>query len=230
MVEDTSAILTAHHVLDVLPRSGRLGLLLAQTNAPHTIDTQGIAFVKIGRGSTESLGPDLGALILAPNIASAVGARKTFYSLSRHREAMLQSPPDLDAGVWFANGFLAEWSKVTYHPGRARATKWFYNFSAIGGPDPSPDRGRYDYFEFPVSHEGRREAPISWGGMSGGGLWQVPLKRQDGVLVPLPPLLSGTLFYQQPTTVTQCGVRAHGRRSLYDVAYEAVRGRATTNC
>jgi hypothetical protein len=227
-VEGTSAILTAHHVLDVLPRFGRLGLFLGQTNAPHTIDTQGVAFVKIDRGTTESLGPDLGALILSPNIASAIAATKSFYNLSSRRELMLQAPPDLRDGVWFANGFLAERTRITQEPDRVRPTKWFYNFSGIGGPDHSPNLGLYDYFEFPVSYEARREAPENWGGMSGGGLWQVPLKREDGVLASLPPLLSGIVFYQQPTTPTQCGVRAHGRRSVYEIAYESIRGRTLT--
>jgi hypothetical protein len=201
-----------------------LGLFLGSTNAPNTIDSQGVAFVKIGRGSTHSIGPDLGALILSPSIASAIAARKSFYNLSSHRETMLQSPPNLDDGVWFTNGFLAERTMVTLDPDGARGTKWFYNFSAIGGPDSSSSLGRYDFFEFPVSYEARGEAPESWGGMSGGGLWQVRLKRQDGMLVPLPPLLCGILFYQQATTATQCGVRAHGRRSIYHAAYDCIRG------
>jgi hypothetical protein len=61
--------------------------------------------------------------------------------------------------------------------------------------------------------------------MSGGGLWQIPLKRQGGDLVHRPPLLSGILFYQEPTTDTLCGVKGHGRRSVYEVAYNAIRGR-----
>jgi hypothetical protein len=60
--------------------------------------------------------------------------------------------------------------------------------------------------------------------MSGGGLWQIPLKRQGSGLVHLPPLLSGILFYQQPTTATECGVRGHGRRSVYERAYKRIQG------
>ncbi len=228
VVEDTRAILTAHHVLQVLPRTGRLGLFLGQTNTPHTIDTQGIAFLDIARGRQDSVGPDLGALILSPSIGSAIAAKKSFYNLTARRDMLLHSPPDLGDGVWFANGFLAERGAVTREPDGSHATKWFYNFSAIGGPEPSPDVGSHDYFEFPVSHESRTEVPASWGGMSGGGLWQVPLRRQDGTTLPGSLLLSGILFYQQPTTPTQCGVRAHGRKSLYEVAYDSMRRRALT--
>ncbi len=224
-VEGTRAILTAQHVVRLLPRSGRLGLFPGQTNTPHTIDTDGIAFLEIARGARDALGPDLGALVLAPSIASAIGAKKTFYSLTSRREQALHSPPYLRDGAWFANGFLAERSIVTHDPGGFRATRWLYHFCGVGGPDSSLRVAEHDYFEFPVSYEARAKVPSSWGGMSGGGLWQVPLKRQGDSVVPLSPLLSGILFYQHPTTPTQCGVRAHGRRSVYEVAYESIRGR-----
>ena len=55
--------------------------------------------------------------------------------------------------------------------------------------------------------------------MSGGGMWQVPFKREGSALTYLSPFLSGVMFYQQPTTPTECGVRGHGRRSIYEVAY-----------
>ena len=67
--------------------------------------------------------------------------------------------------------------------------------------------------------------PKSWGGMSGGGLWQVQLKRDMGTVRAISPyVLSGVLFYQWPTTPEVCGVRAHGRKSVYDVAYRAIVG------
>ena len=58
--------------------------------------------------------------------------------------------------------------------------------------------------------------------MSGGGLWQIPLKRQGSAVVSLTPLLSGILFYQNPTTDPECGVRGHGRRSVYEHAYNSI--------
>jgi len=58
------AVLTAHHAVSILPRSGRLGLLLSPTLQQHTIDTQGIIYLEIARGSIDSDGPDLGAIIL----------------------------------------------------------------------------------------------------------------------------------------------------------------------
>lgn len=223
-VGNTRAILTAHHVVQVLPRTGRLGLLLERTREPHSIDTQGATFLEIARGTQDSVGPDLGAVILAPQIASAIAAKKTFYDLDSRRDQLLHSPPDLRDGVWFAQGFLEERTVVVPDPDGVGTTKGFYNFSGVGGPETGDQIDEYDYFEFPVSHEARQTSPRSWGGMSGGGLWQIPLKRQGSGLVHLTPLLSGILFYQQPTTDTECGVRGHGRRSMYEVAYNYIQG------
>lgn len=223
-VGKTRAILTAHHVVRVLPRTGRLGLLLERTPQPHTIDTQGAAFLEIARGTQDALGPDLGAVVLAQQIASAIASIKTFYNLDARRDQLLHSPPDLRDGVWIAQGFLEEGTVITPDPDGRRITKGFYNFSGVGGPEAIDQIGEHDYFEFPVSHEARQTSPRSWGGMSGGGLWQIPLKRQGSGLVHLTPLLSGILFYQQPTTDTECGVRGHGRRSVYELAYKYIQG------
>jgi len=224
-VGGTSAILTAHHVIQVLPRTGRLGLLLERTCEPHSVDTQGVAFLEIARGTRDSVGPDLGAVILAPGIASGVAAIKTFYNLDTQRERMLYNPPGLGDGVWVAQGFLEERTVVTPNPDGRGFTKGFYNFSGVGGPEFGDRIDEFDYFEFPVSEAATQDSPRSWGGMSGGGLWQIMLKREGDGVVHLPPLLSGIIFYQQPTTDTQCGVRGHGRRSVYEVAYSSIRGK-----
>jgi hypothetical protein len=217
------AVLTAHHVVSILPRSGRLGLILSPTLQQHTIDTQGIIYLKIARGSKDSDGPDLGAIILGQSIASAIAAKKTFYNLEIRRDQMLREPPHLRDGFWFVNGFIDE--DTIEEPGRDGydLIKRFHNLSGAGGPEESFLVGDHDYYDFPVSYGGRSVAPESFGGMSGGGLWQVPLMRNDqGEIVHKTPLLSGVVFYQVPTTETECGVRCHGRQSVYKVAYEAI--------
>jgi hypothetical protein len=218
------AILTAHHVLQELPATGRISIFIGRTTLPHTLDTEGLSVIKIARGTQDAIGPDLGAIVLAPQIAGSIAARKSFFNLDRYRDVVLSSPPAFDDGVWFAQGFLEERTAVRPDRTETGPTKFLYNFTGCGGPDASPQIGDFDYLEFPVSHASRHEAPVSWGGMSGGGLWQVRLKREDGQLVPLSPVLSGLMFYQHPTTPTECGVRGHGRRSIYEVAHRLMNG------
>jgi hypothetical protein len=225
-VGTTRAILTAHHVIEILPKSGRIGVLLEETGAEsgsYSVDTNGLHFLKIDRGSNEAIGPDLGAVVLAPTIASTLAAKKSFFNLSRRREEVLTRPRTLDDGLWTVQGFLDERTTETTDTEARRYIKTFYNYSGFGGPEETLKISGYDYFDFPVSFSGRSQAPINWGGMSGGGLWQIPLKR-DGTEIVMAslPLLSGVVFYQYPTTETSCGIRTHGRESVYRVAYDAI--------
>ena len=133
---------------------------------------------------------------------------------------MLQSPPDLRSGFWFINGYVDEFTMEGRgeHSGKI---KRFYNLSGAGGPEGPNIIGDFDFFDFPITD--RSCVPESFGGMSGGGLWQVPLKLDaDGQIKNQPPLLSGVVFYQEPTTDTICGVKCHGRQSVYRVAYDSI--------
>jgi hypothetical protein len=218
------AILTAHHVLEVLPRTGRLGLILAPTVHQHTIDTTGLIYKEIARGSVDQDGPDLGAVILSPQIAAAIAARKIFYNLDLRREKLLSNPPERDYGVWFVNGFVAEGTR--HEPGRDQYTaiKAFFNLTGAGGPDTeATEVGDYDYYAFPVTYGAQSVAPRSFQGMSGGGLWQVPIsKDEQGVWRHKTPWLSGVVFYQEETQANHGAVKCHGRRSVYKVAYDTV--------
>jgi hypothetical protein len=219
------AILTAHHVIEELPSSGRLGILLSPTHAPHSIDIQGLRYLKIARGNDDSVGPDLGAvLLLAHSIASSIAAKKSFYNLERQREQLLHNPPDLRDGLWFVNGFPDENTLIRPDADSGQGfVKSFYNLAGIGRPVSSFQIGSDDYFTIPVSPDTQPPVPRRFGGMSGSGLWQVPLKRDASRrLVYETPLLSGIAFYQERVTEAGSGLKCHGRRSVYGVAYDAI--------
>lgn len=217
------AVLTAHHVVSHLPKTGRLGLLLGPTVGQPTVDAQGLRYLQIARGTIYADGPDLGAVILAPSIASTIAAKKSFYNLDLRRDQLLHSPPDIRDGVWFVNGFIAE--RTIEEPGKDGydLVRGFYNLTGVGGPEKAVVVGEHDYFDFPVIYDGRYVVPKSFGGMSGGGLWQVPLTRDPhGQIGHRTPLLSGVVFYEKPTSETSCNVKCHGRQSVYGVAYDAI--------
>jgi hypothetical protein len=217
------AILTADHVVDVLPASGRIGLFLERTNQPHTIDSAGVSMVRIGRGTDDAVGPDLSAIVLSPSIAASIGAKRSFVNLDKHRTQLLEAPPESNQGAWFCQGFLDERTTVGFDRTEPDFTKYFYNFTGIGGPEGQEHIGEHDYFHLPVDAASTSVAPIRWGGMSGGGVWQVPFKRDGTRIAHLPPLLSGVMFYQHVRSGV-CEIRCHGRRSVYEAAFKAIIG------
>lgn len=214
------AILTAQHVIKALPKDERLCVLLEKTAEPHTLDRAGLVMHPIARGTVDASGPDLGAILLAPTIAGTIAAKKSFANLDTWRDRLLSTPPDVHDGIWFTQGFLDERTAVSQDADGGTTTR-FYNWTGFGGPDGPVERDGFDYFEFPVTGD-RSEVPASWGGMSGGSVWQVQLKREGGELIAKPPILSGILFYQRPTTPTECGVVSHAWRSIYQNAYDVV--------
>jgi hypothetical protein len=217
------AILTAHHVWQILPRDGRLGLFLESTDHPPTIDTKGLGFVEIARGTDETLGPDLAAILLAVPIAATIGAKKSFVDLDRFRETLLGEPIDIHDGFWLEQGFLDE--RTTHHVDETvgAVVVGLHLYDGWGQPYEVQTRGDYDYLAFPVTGSGRDEMPKTHGGMSGGPVWQVPFGRKDDAIEAGAGVLSGVIFYQRPVQ-DECRVVAHGRRSVYGPAYEAIRG------
>ena len=216
------AILTAEHVLRKLmreiPQGSRLGLLLDPNMPRITISMNAVSCVPLARGKLDAEGPDLGVMLLSEAVAGSIAAIKRFYSLSAVRDFLLHSPPDRHSGFWFVNGFPAT-EAVRTTDGDSEIIR-FLNLSGAGGPEEPVTRGEYDYYKFPVPN--RASAPESFGGMSGGGFWQIRLRRkQDGTLETLPPLLSGVVFYQV-WTPSECALLCHGRRSVYEIAYQAI--------
>lgn len=80
-IGSVQAVLTAHHVVSILPTIGRLGLILGPTVHNYTVDTHGVTYLKIARGTVDANGPDLGAVVFATAIAGAIAAKKTFYTI-----------------------------------------------------------------------------------------------------------------------------------------------------
>ncbi len=224
----TYAVLTAHHVLEVLPITGRLGVILSDSMHQDSIDTEGLNYLKIARGPKGTDRPDIGAIILAPNIAASIQANqanKVFYNLESRRDFLLNAPPPLCNGVWFVNGYIAEGTITIHDHDRYSLIKGFQNLSGQCSPNPAVVVGNHDYFSFPVGHGGRSIAPNRFGGISGGGLWQIPLiLDSNGNLCHKSPLLSGVVFYEEYDTVDGPAVmcHCHGRLSLYQVVYDAL--------
>lgn len=217
----THAILTAHHVIECLEKNNHLGLLLGKSEKANSINTQGFGFRKIARGNEDSSGPDLGAVILAPNISSSIAAKKSFFNLDLYYDQMLTNPPELNAGFWISQGYLDERTAVTKDTDRNGITITFNLFNGLGSPEYIEPVDRFDYFKYPIVPP--RTSPVSWGGMSGGGLWQIPLKRQSGNLTYLKPLLSGVLFYEQLEKGIVSHLKCHARKSIYEIAYDCIK-------
>ena len=108
-------------------------------------------------------------------------------------------------------------------PAPYERVKGFCQFSAVGGVEDYVSSGTYDYYTFPLTAPPSEDIPANFGGCSGGGLWQVLLaKKEGGELAVDQTLLQGLVYFQKPPHEGSSGLRCHGPRSIYDVAYSAI--------
>jgi hypothetical protein len=149
---------------------------------------------------------------------------KSFVNLSQRRDRMLDNPPALDDGLWFVQGFLAYRTQDRGAMQGYRRVKEFRAQTSAGWAESAPGAEPYDYLAFPVSHGEGSAAPDDYRGTSGGGLWQVlgNLSASTGQLTATDYLLSGVAFYQDCIGGKPSAVRCHGRKSIYETAYEAI--------
>jgi len=213
-------ILTAHHVMEVLPTEGKIGLVFQGRTEQRTIDVKYLNPVKVGRETNNKSGPDLAILIISSHRASIFTSVMSFYNLERNRDELLSDKIDIKLGSWVSQGFVDERTSCRYDTPRARVEKKFCMFASFGHAESYVIRNSHDYLLFPIDTNAEEDLPINYGGISGSGLWQVTLKEigSDEVIKDQ-VLLRGMSYYQDPLINGISALRCHAHKSLYKVVY-----------
>lgn len=160
-----------------------------------------------GSGPAE-WGPDLALIRLPDLIASDVRQLKAFYDLDRRRPESAVVPDQHD--LWAAIGAPAEQSRFEPKEAVLRLTL-FDSWTA-----QVCERDGFDYFDVAFDHERRPNLPRSYGGISGSGLWQIPITTSANGWISWKRSvrLGGVAFFQKPTSGQQDLIRCHGSKSI----------------
>ena len=232
-IDDTKAILTADHVLEVLPET--VGLIFptrydnlpqAAPRLPVKIPMNDLEKKRVGRGEQESEGPDLGLLVLPDLIASRfIPSTKTFYNLTKRSTRVLENPWPIDNGKWALVGAPEEWTEAAGpEAGFARVMKG-RGLIGLVGVNKEYERSGFDYLECVANYNAAYEGPSGFGGCSGGGLWHMRWSRTErGGIVIEEALLSGVAFWQCAIVDGKRTIRCHGRKSIYQRVIDALSG------
>lgn len=225
---DSYGILTAYHVSAKLDGEFALGLTAAPEAEHHRfmVKKKSIEILEIARPVSDEEGPDLSFITLADwDDITRVSASKQFHDLLIDREMMLTSPPAIESSLWFGCGCPAERSEVDGQYGNFEQVLSYQHFCGAGGPNRAYEVGDHDYLEMDIDTDEEGVLPVSYGGMSGGGAWQVTLSRMpDRTLVPSRFLFSGVIFYQGVRNGDERFLKSHGPRSVYRHALDAIVG------
>lgn len=231
-IDGVEGILTAAHVVSALRERSKVGLILmSYPSGPihRMIFDPNLCRDFSYRTQAEAAdGPDLAFLVLPPDTTAAVKARKTFCNLSKRRDAMLERLPPRENGFWAVCGLADEWTADAPPQQGIERIKHFKG--RLLGPLKASERrasGGFDYVVFEVQYGDGFGGPQSFGGYSGGGVWQLIVKPIDGVPTITDRHLMGVAYYQSDM-MTRDGktirhVICHGRESIYRALIDRVR-------
>lgn len=224
-VDDTFGILTAHHVLEAIPAKGTLGIILPYHDKEHryTIDISHISKMPIARGKVDSDGPDIAFMKLPQPYIGQIKAHATFYNLEHNKEEVINNPVDNDIGMWAISGYPDECKKEIESIGCFDGVIKYEGDCLFGSIDKCYSSGEFDYIEMPADYQ--NDVPISFGGLSGGGLWHIVLEQppQGNIKVKC-IIFSGVAFHQSALENNFRSLKCHGRRSVYQVACKYIKG------
>jgi len=223
------AILTAHHVLTALPDTGLVGLLTPTRFGSRihrlNVNMQYIKKVFIAKGLNDAQGPDLGLLILAPTDWSKFPSGKTFYNLAKRRDFVLNQLPGVNRGAWVLCGMVGERTRELDARDESRYGKGksFLGIMINAIHAGQREADGYDFISVEVEYNDSYEGPESFGGCSGGGLWQLLIsEKEDGSLEIFHSLLAGVAFYQSGMNGLRRTIECHGWKSLYKKVIDAI--------
>ena len=166
------------------------------------------------------IGHDLALIILADSEKiGTIKATNLFYNLSRDRDKLLKNPPPDKNSIWYFCGVPNERMLQSESAVSFDELLEFEIFCGAGGADRYFEKNAYDYFETDI--DTRDSVPHDFGGMSGGGLWQVPVTvTGPNSFTPIDFFLSGVIFYQGIGENNKRYLRCHGRQSIYKYIFE----------
>lgn len=82
----------------------------------------------------------------------------------------------------------------------------------------------FDYLELRVHYNVGQDIPSTFGGLSGGGLWQAKLRKSaKGELCVEELIYSGVIFYESAILDEMRRLKCHGRVSVHERIVEELR-------
>ena len=224
-IASKKGILTASHVVkEILAESPQFALSIDQRRNQFAIRREEVYVIEVPKPDKRDRGPDLAfALLLREDKLETIQAHKYFLNLDKRREEILSKPLPASLGFWILSGHPAAYSTSEPVPAEGVDVKRLRNTLGIGGVEREYAEKGLDYIEAGIDHASGGGVPEHLGGVSGAGLWQVPISElKDGQTKADDPILLGVAFWQSGVSQARSGIVCHGRRSIYGVLYDLV--------
>ena len=220
-IDNTYHVLTAAHVWHEARGVDQIGLALTTYPSAFAIPCDAIRVKSVWSHENPEWGPDLALLELPRPLVSRIGAHKSFLNLRQQRSTLATHPPALGR-CWAVTGMVGQFSEVQSRPQdgiieaniQARAF-----FSLI---QQTHLREGYDYFDAGAKAN-LMGVPSSFGGLSGGGLWEIGLSMTKSGAISWDGQrhFRGVAFWQSRLSDGRRMIRCHGPQSVFERAWDS---------
>ena len=196
---------------------------MALNNQIHRfiIKFSNLKLYEIGIPVNDENGPDISFIeILDSNKLGWINAYKSFCDISEvTTKTNLETPVSNTNSIWAIAGMPEESSEKIESQ---NDFKVIWNLEAqafFSGFEKYFEIDDFDYIEVKASYNTKDKLPKSFGGISGGGLWRVPMSISTSDINTLKlgePEFSGLVFYETQVTNNCRLLRCHGPKSIYN--------------
>jgi hypothetical protein len=225
-----NGILTAAHVLENLQTVEEIGFaeFTIRPAQPQGLrfPTKAIDSVKIGGQPYSGFGPDLAFIRLPDHIVATLKVNSSFLNLVQQAR---MSSSSLQAGAERHDvvvGGIEEWGTVEPDESAGLDMGIVTGLMNEGRAIEIAAYDGYDRIEFIPQPEPGFPLPRTYGGTSGGGLWQLyGQSMDDGTRHLVQSHLSGVAFFQSDIIDGSRTIICHGPKSIYGKLLDKIRAR-----
>jgi hypothetical protein len=144
-----------------------------------------------------------------------IEAKREFWNLEKYANIILKCEY-ANEGLWLVGGAIDEY---TINKSNVEGFDKFYGFKHMIWPsefESEYDKGMNDEIDILVEYTIDGYLPKSFGGTSGGSLWQIPLKLKDIMQGQFKAIFfTGIPFYQEHINRNKFRIKCEGRKSIY---------------
>jgi hypothetical protein len=220
-VDSTYSILTAAHVGDATERFQTIGLALTSYESWFSIPRDVISVRRLRDTTSDEFGPDLALLEIPAVLVERILAHKSVLDLSRQRRIFCTETSQLDSGLWAVTGIAEGLSDVRARPAQHTFEADVHGRAFFCGIQNIRERDGYDYLDAGADMA-TAGIPPSFGGVSGAGLWQIPLSvdKTGRLSWNRKKNFRGVAFWESAIQEGCRVIRCHGPKSLFDKAWK----------
>jgi hypothetical protein len=225
-------VLTAAHVVDALPKTGKVGVILSAENPAQfqkqVINMEHTEPPVVMRGKEFGpIGPDLAFLRLTDEALGWLKAKSSFYSLTKRRDDVLANKEASKSHTDTITGIIHELTKAL--PGRGSNERRVVFQCIFCGVRNSALRclktyGLY-YYQLANEHEPSFKIPNSFEGTSGGAIWRFYVEQKDGKVQVIDRRLIAVPFHQSFTADGRREITCQSPKDIYGALVDQITAR-----